>query len=66
MEAHELHRGRLIDHLQLVVKDLAASKRFYSAAFGWEFNDYGPDSNSPIRVATSLAFGPIPETTVQK
>jgi catechol 2,3-dioxygenase-like lactoylglutathione lyase family enzyme len=29
----ELHRGRLIDHLQLVVKDLAASKRFYSAAF---------------------------------
>ena len=30
----ELHRGRLIDHIQLVVKDLAASKRFYSAAFG--------------------------------
>ncbi len=34
MEAHELHRGRLIDHLQLVVKDLAASKRFYVAALG--------------------------------
>jgi catechol 2,3-dioxygenase-like lactoylglutathione lyase family enzyme len=33
LEAHELHRGRLIDHLQLVVKDLAASKRFYVAAF---------------------------------
>lgn len=31
MEAHELHRGRLIDHLQLVVADLAASKRFYQA-----------------------------------
>jgi catechol 2,3-dioxygenase-like lactoylglutathione lyase family enzyme len=29
----ELHRGRLIDHVQLVVKDLAASKRFYVAAF---------------------------------
>jgi catechol 2,3-dioxygenase-like lactoylglutathione lyase family enzyme len=29
----ELHRGRLIDHVQLVVKDLAASKRFYTAAF---------------------------------
>jgi len=27
----ELHRGRLIDHLQLVVKDLEASKRFYKA-----------------------------------
>ncbi len=34
METMELHRGRLIDHLQLVVKDLAASKRFYSAALG--------------------------------
>jgi catechol 2,3-dioxygenase-like lactoylglutathione lyase family enzyme len=28
-----LHRGRLIDHVQLVVKDLAASRRFYEAAF---------------------------------
>jgi catechol 2,3-dioxygenase-like lactoylglutathione lyase family enzyme len=27
----ELHRGRLIDHIQLVVKDLAASRRFYEA-----------------------------------
>jgi catechol 2,3-dioxygenase-like lactoylglutathione lyase family enzyme len=33
METRELHRGRLIDHLQLVVKDLAASKRFYTAIF---------------------------------
>lgn len=31
MEAQTLHRGRLIDHLQLVVKDLAASRRFYGA-----------------------------------
>jgi lactoylglutathione lyase len=30
----ELHRGRLVDHLGLVVKDLAASKRFYLAAWG--------------------------------
>ena len=29
----ELHRGRLIDHLPLVVKDIAASKRFYTAVF---------------------------------
>lgn len=33
MEKQELHRGRLIDHIQLVVKDLAASKSFYSAIF---------------------------------
>lgn len=29
----ELHRGRLIDHLHLVVKDLTASRRFYEALF---------------------------------
>ena len=29
----ELHRGRLIDHIQLVVADLGASRRFYEALF---------------------------------
>ena len=33
MEAMELHRGRLIDHIQLVVADLGASRRFYEALF---------------------------------
>ncbi|MFQ8433290.1 VOC family protein [Amaricoccus sp. W119] len=31
METHQLHRGRLIDHIQLVVRDLEASRVFYSA-----------------------------------
>lgn len=31
METQELHRGRLIDHLQLVVRDLPASQKFYTA-----------------------------------
>ncbi len=34
METMELHRGRLIDHLQLVVADLGASQRFYEAVLG--------------------------------
>lgn len=33
METQELHRGRLIDHIQLVVRDLPASQRFYEAVF---------------------------------
>ncbi|AKC87105.1 VOC family protein [Pseudoxanthomonas suwonensis] len=33
METMELHRGRLIDHLQLVVRDLEASREFYAAVF---------------------------------
>ena len=33
METQELHRGRLIDHLQLIVRDLPASQAFYTAVF---------------------------------
>lgn len=33
METQELHRGRLIDHVQLVVRDLPASRSFYEAVF---------------------------------
>jgi catechol 2,3-dioxygenase-like lactoylglutathione lyase family enzyme len=29
-----IHRGRLIDHVQLVVPDLEAASRFYAAALG--------------------------------
>ena len=34
METQALHRGRLIDHLHLVVRDVAASRRFYEAVLG--------------------------------
>ncbi|RZA31829.1 MAG: VOC family protein [Lysobacteraceae bacterium] len=47
METQEIYRGRLIDHIQLVVRDLPASRRFYSAVFevlgiplGGEGEDY--------------------------
>ena len=47
METNELYRGRLIDHVQLVVADLAASRRFYAAvlevlgvSIGGEGRDY--------------------------
>jgi lactoylglutathione lyase len=45
METNELHRGRLIDHLQLVVPDLERSRRFYEAvlgALGVPFGGEGP------------------------
>jgi catechol 2,3-dioxygenase-like lactoylglutathione lyase family enzyme len=47
METMELHRGRLIDHIQLVVADLQGARKFYSAIFevlkiplGGEADDY--------------------------
>ncbi|MGH6644422.1 MAG: VOC family protein [Bradyrhizobium sp.] len=33
METQALHRGRLIDHIQLVVRDLSAAQTFYAAIF---------------------------------
>ena len=32
-----------IDYVELSVTDVAAAKRFYGQAFGWRFEDYGPD-----------------------
>ena len=34
METQQIHRGRLIDHVQLVVRDLPASQKFYTAVLG--------------------------------
>src|SRR5262245_60206021 len=31
METNKLYRGRMLDHVQLVVRDLEKSKRFYAA-----------------------------------
>src|SRR6187402_3210405 len=42
----EFHRGRLLDHLQLVVSDVERSKRFYKAVFevlGVPLGGEGPD-----------------------
>lgn len=32
-----------IDYVEFTVRDLPVAKRFYVAAFGWRFNDYGPE-----------------------
>ena len=32
-----------LDYLELPGGDLAAAKAFYGAAFGWRFQDYGPE-----------------------
>ena len=45
MATEERHTGRLIDHIGLVVRDLAASKAFYSAVFGVLKIPMGSDGN---------------------
>ncbi len=34
---------RRIDYIEFSVKSVPDAKRFYVAAFGWTFEDYGPD-----------------------
>jgi uncharacterized protein len=38
-----MHTHHSIDYIEFTVRDLVAAKRFYGAAFGWTFTDYGPD-----------------------
>lgn len=35
-----------IDYVELPATDMARTKQFYSAVFGWTFEDYGPDYTS--------------------
>ena len=38
-----VHKHEKINYLEFPAKDIAATKKFFSAVFGWSFTDYGPD-----------------------
>jgi predicted enzyme related to lactoylglutathione lyase len=42
MSSSEPHVHHAIDYIEITVAEVAEAKRFYSQAFGWSFNDYGP------------------------
>jgi len=57
----ELHRGRLIDHIQLRCADLDTSKRFYSAVLavlGRELTEITPSLSYADELCLSPANGP--------
>lgn len=37
------HEHHSVEYFELATPDLAAAKDFYATAFGWVFNDYGPE-----------------------
>lgn len=65
-----MHVHHNIDYVEFTMRDLAASKRFYAAAFGWTFTDYGPDyagitgpggrEIGGMRPGTPVRGGPLP------
>ncbi|MQW86686.1 VOC family protein [Sinorhizobium saheli] len=65
----EFHQGRLIDHVHLRVRDLAASRRFYKAVLGalghrptyetdklFAFDEFFVDAADDYRTRVHLAF----------
>jgi predicted enzyme related to lactoylglutathione lyase len=59
---------RRIDYIEFSVKSVSDAKRFYGSAFGWRFEDYGPDYasfsdgrlNGGFQTATEVrAGGPL-------
>lgn len=78
VELNEWHRGRLIDHIQLVVGDLDACRRFYGAVFevlgvpladgdGYFFADeLFVSAGTPTTGRTHLAFQAGDEETVRR
>ena len=41
--AQDKPNDRRIDYIELYAGDLAKTKAFYTAVFGWKFTDYGPN-----------------------
>ncbi|WP_028711351.1 VOC family protein [Paracoccus sp. J55] len=50
-----------IDYLEFSSPDLPATKAFFTRAFGWRFNDYGPDYQEMADAGLSggIAAGPL-------
>ena len=38
-----MHTHHAIDYIELAAPDLETAKTFYTSAFGWSLNDYGPE-----------------------
>lgn len=42
----QAEQDRRLDYVEFLTTDIEETKRFYSAVFGWEFTDYGPEYTS--------------------
>lgn len=42
----QAQHDRRIDYIEINVTDVARAKQFYTDAFGWKWEDYGPDYQS--------------------
>jgi predicted enzyme related to lactoylglutathione lyase len=56
-----MNRNKTIDYIEFHADNLSAVRRFYSAVFGWGFEDYGPGYTSfkDGRIAGGFSQGPV-------
>ena len=52
-----------IDYIEFSATDITATKKFYTAVFGWKFTDYGPDYTSFEDGRISGGFAKAPSTS---
>ena len=45
-----------LNYLELPVRDVAATRDFYAAAFGWDFTAFGPDYASTMTGDTDVGI----------
>ena len=45
-----------LNYVELPVQDVASTKRFFSAAFGWDFTDFGPTHAATLSGETDLGL----------
>ncbi|MGK0408303.1 MAG: putative enzyme related to lactoylglutathione lyase [Shewanella psychromarinicola] len=45
-----------INYLEIPVKDIIATKAFFTQVFGWQFQDYGPEYSCFLRVGIDGGF----------
>ena len=53
------NRNNRIDYIEFTATDIAATKKFYTAVFGWTFTDYGPEYVSFEDGRTSGGFAKV-------
>ena len=46
-----------INYVEFPTRDILSTKAFFSAAFGWEFTDYGPEYSAFSAVSAGLEGG---------
>ncbi len=55
-----------IDYIEFPGSDTGALKAFYGRAFGWTFNDYGPDYTVPVNAGIDSGFQADPAAAPAK